>query len=745
MNLLSNNAQKYAFPSLNTPESEKKEEYHKQYTQAIINRSINEGYSSRVAIANECVNFYLGLQSNEAFSFLQRAEDGDTLPAQFMNYNRINNKINIMVGELVEKKYDINVFGLNKDLVSRKLQSKQKALIDFRFQADANDLAQVSGLPPQAPTFQGAFQPESEQDIDDYYEKDYKDIAEIVIKAILKALIPINKWDYQRVAMFRDLLIQGMAFCRIDDIDGIPVAKRVDPRNMVFDANSTDDFLSDSTYFGEIDYMNFGDVIDQYGLTKKELDEAYQQSGQMNFNAGPQFMSVSNDFNVIGNNTNLRFFKNEGGELRILVWKAVWVDYKPYSNKISTDKFGQEHIKRVDADSKEKDVKKTLIKTWRKATLIGGRFVKDWGEIKNQARDWSNLSNAHAPYKALIPNFFNGAVVSKVSLLKSLQNLKDIALYRLQLDMARSGPKAFFYDMNQIPPGMTFPQVMKYLKTTGIIPIDSNASGNPTGFNQFKDIDMSMTANITAYLEISAMLDREMDAVSGINEARQGMVKNASQAVGVTQSSLFQSTLSTAVYYSLFRQLCSDVLNHQAKLAKLAWAGNQRFSPLIGDLGIEFLANDVDLDLHDYGVIIEEVPELIQDKQSFQQIVLAALQSGQLTFPQAMNLMLEKDLQLGVRRLEREHKKFMEEQAKQQEAMMQQQQQELAAQQQQAEGEKRAEQMNSELDRQASMKELLAKGRLDMKGQLIDFKKDVTLAKMQKDLEKQKAASKPKG
>ena len=93
-----NNTFRYSFPSINTPEGEKKEDYHKQYTQAIINRAINEGYNSRVAIANECVNFFLGIQSGAEFNFLQKAEDGDTLPAMWMNYNRINTKIELMIG-----------------------------------------------------------------------------------------------------------------------------------------------------------------------------------------------------------------------------------------------------------------------------------------------------------------------------------------------------------------------------------------------------------------------------------------------------------------------------------------------------------------------------------------------------------------------------------------------------------------------------------------------------------------------
>jgi len=58
-----NTTPSYTFPSLTVPEKEKNEDWHKKFVQAIIHRSIADGYADRYAIANECVNFYLGLQS----------------------------------------------------------------------------------------------------------------------------------------------------------------------------------------------------------------------------------------------------------------------------------------------------------------------------------------------------------------------------------------------------------------------------------------------------------------------------------------------------------------------------------------------------------------------------------------------------------------------------------------------------------------------------------------------------------
>lgn len=741
MNTLSSN---YSFPIITQKESEKKEDYHKQFVQAIVNRSIADGYADRYTVANESVNFYLGLQNGEEFDFMQKAEDGDTLPAMWMNYNRINNKVNIMLGELSQKKYEIFVEGINKELKSRKLQKKTEMLIDLRFQPVADDLESEFGMALQPPQPQSGFVPQSEEELDDFFDREYKDMAEIIVSAILKYLSRVNNWDYQRIQMFADILIMGMAFCRTEIIDGIPVTKRVDPRNMIWDTSATNDFLSDSTYFGEIEYMSIGDVINQFGLTKKEIEEAYADYRSYSLGLG-QNTPGNHDFGLLNNNGGLRFFKQEGGDLRVLVARASWVDYKPLSRKESEDKYGNVHIKRMDPDSEEKEVKKTNIKTWRRGTLIAGKFMKNWGEIPNQARNWTSLSNADAPYKCLIPQYMNGVAISKVHMMKNLQKLKNMALYRLQLDMARSGTKGFFYDTNQLPEGFTLQQVLKYLKTAGIALIDSSgASGSgPTGFNQFKELDLTMSNNIMGYLEISALMDREMDAISGINEARQGMVKNASQAVGVTQSSLFQSTLATAVYYDLFSQFCSHILEHQAKLAKISWAGKERFAPIIGEAGINFLEIDIDMDLHDYAVFIREVPPLVQDQQMYQQLIMAAVQAGQLTFVQAMKLLLEKDVRVGVRQMEREQRKMMEQQqAVEQQMAEQQQQAQLAAEADMEQRRQQAEQLASAVKNEAELKKIMAQGRANMKGQLIDFKKDLAIKKLDNKLKERELGQK---
>ena len=693
------------FPDFTIPDSQKDKTYHKKFVEAITSQSINSGYNFTHRALTECYDYYNGEQTDEAYRFLQEAENGDVLPALWKNYNKIKNKVDLLLGELDTKGYDINVRTINKEAKVRKLEEKQRKLVEARIRPDLEQLQQAVGMNLGLPQ-EG---PQNEQEVHEFFDYSYKESAEIVMEAALKWLAKKHKWDYERRAMFRDILIAGRCVAKLEIVDGLPKARRIDPRLFIFDTAGTDDYLSDATYFGEIRYMNFADAANEYNLTLEEIKTAHNAySDHLKSTA-----NVSSPFDRYG--SELEPFKTyEDGELRVLVECAYWVDTKSYNHKVSTDKYGNDHVKRVDAGKEGKNIKKTRVKIWRQATLVGGSFMKEWGEVKNQPRDVDNLSDTAPPYKIFIPNYLNGRGVSKVMQLKALQDLKNIAMYNVELAMARAGTRAFVYDISQTPEEWDITEVMKYLKSVGIIFIDSKKDNMPSQFNQFQQIDLSMSQTVNQYIEISMMIDREMDAISGINEARQGMVQRASQAVGVTQSAILQSNLATESYFKGFETFCSDILNHQARLVKIAWAGKERFAPIIGDAGVDFLQEDIDMELNDYGVFLESTPPLVDNTEKYEGLITAAMQAGQISLVETLELLvMEPDVKTGIRRLKRQQAE-KEAQEQQYEQQMQQQALQAAAQEKQAdiEGKMQVQQAKTEGDLQKQ--QLANKGSLDV-------------------------------
>lgn len=699
------------FPDFDIPENKKDKEWHKKCAQAITNQSLHNSYDLNYTAINEAYDFYNGIQTNEEFKFLQEAEDGDVLPAKWINYNKIKVKVDLLLGELMEKGYSIRVRATNKEAKSRRLEEKTRLSVEMALKPTGQAFEEEFGLPFSP----NEYVPDNEEELNKYFdgfgEKTYKEKSEIVMEAALKWLAKKNDWSYERKALFMDILIAGRCFGKNEIVNGIPRFRRIDPRFMIFDTNAQDDFLSDSSFFGEVRYMNIGDAAEQYNLTKKQIKEVYNSWKEtQKLNVGHQ----QERFEFLLGNTSLKFFKRERGELRVLVISASWADSKKYNHKYSEDKYGNLHVKRVN-DTASKDVKENIIKVWRKTTLVGGTIVADWGEEENMVRKYDSLHDTRSPYKCLIPNYINGWGVSKVDQLKGLQQLKDITMYNIQLAMARAGAKGFVYDVSQCPDEWDVHTVIKYLKTAGIAFIDSRKDGIPANFNQFQSFDMTLSASVQQYIAIGQMIDAEMDAISGINEARQGIVQNASQAVGVTQSALLQSNLSTKTLFDEFEQLCGHVLNHEAGHVKLSWKEKDIYSPIIGDEGVDFLIEDVDLDMNDYDVFVESTPKILTDINMFHQLVQAALSSQQIGLIDATKLLMEKDVMVGIRTLER----AIEEQEKKQ---LEAEERQMMMQQQQQQGQAQMQQQQSQADIQKEIAKIKAKGEADLKIKLAEIR-----------------------
>lgn len=716
----------FSFPQLHIPDNKKDKEWHKQFVQAIVYQSIDSNYGTYHAALDSLYEFYQGIQTGDEFRFLQESETGDALPAKWMTFNKIGVKVDLLCGELAEKGYDIRVKAINKEAKIRKLEEKNRLLVQMRMQPTAAMLEQRVGLPLQ-PT---GFVPANEQELEEYMEYNYKEKSEIIMESALKYVTRKFNWDFERIACFRDILIAGRTFLKNEVVNGMPKFRRIDPRLMIFDVNAKDDFLSDSTYFGEVHYMTAAEVAERYDLTMEELKEsaaAYEEFLNLNSRGIVQDSSLTG-FACLDSNV-LKFYKSERGELRILVVSAVWKDYKDFDHKISKDKYGKEHIKRVTRGKNSEEYSRKRIQTWRQGSLVGGKFLVDWGETKNQARANSALHEAKCPYIGLIPNYFNGRGISKVQQLKGLQQLKDITMYNIQLAMSRAGAKGFFYDLAQLPEGWTHERAVQYLKTVGIMYIDSQKDGMPAQYNQFKEFDLTISESVGQYLNISMMIDREMDSISGINEARQGIVNKSSQAVGVTQSALFQSNLSTATLFKFFNGMVNQFLQHQAELIKTCWGKKEEFAFIIGDTGIDFLKQDIDLSLDDYGIFVEEVSPLLTDLQQFQNLVTAALQAGQIDFLSALKLLQERDIKQGILKFESELRKAQKRQAEQEERQMQMQQQmmqqEQMGEQQAQQGELQGEMALQQLMNQGKLQDTIAKGRIDLMGKKLDLRRDL--------------------
>ena len=647
------------FPRIDTPKKDLI--YHRQWAKSILTSSITDNWSLRYRVMAEAYKFFLSGSSGELTNFLQKGADGQDLPAMWLSISSLQAKIEMLIGELEQRGYEINVKAVNKEATSRKLEEKEKLRVARRLQPAAQYGEQQTGLPLQDPQQQI---PQTDKELDDFMDLSFKDKAELIMEAALKFTAKMCDWDETRKEMFRDVWIAGKCIARNEIVRGLPRSVRVNPLCFIYDRFATNDNLTDATYFGEVYYMTLGEAAERFNLTDDELaqaNNAYNQFIGMSAQplAGSGVSLTDQFFDAIPNAT-LGWFKNIDNVPRVLVARTCWSDYKvrKYKDEVNA-KYGTEHLQEITNEVRARGKSPIItskMNVWRQCTLIGGTIVREWGECPNQARELSTLEQTEPPYKIWVPNFIMGTNVSKTEQVVGLELLRDICMYNMQLAMNRSAGKVFVYDVSLKPDNMEIEKVLGYAKSSGIILVNTREYNMTAGsLNVMQSYDLSMSQVMNQYIESMAFLDSQINTILGTSPERQGDIPAASQAVGVTQLAVAGSSKVTFSLFSGYERFCSRVLNQQAKFIKIAWANSDRemFAPIVGDVGIDFLKANIDIDLDEFNTWVTSLPPMLADRQKFETFVGQMVMGGQLDPVDALQIVIGPDTKVALRILQR--------------------------------------------------------------------------------------------
>lgn len=728
----------YTFPRLDSPE--KKQAYHESFARAIVNHCINDSYANDYRMMDELYSFIDNGTNGELTQHLQKSEDGSQLPAAWISLNTVPTKVEVMVGELEARGYEIKVKALNKEAYDRRLEEKERLRVERKLQPVMQHIEQTTGMQMGS----GEYIPQTDKELDEYIDLNFKDKAEIIMESALKWLAKKNGWDEERTLLFKDVLITNRCFVRNEIVKGVPRARRISPLNMVVDPSCKTDTLEDATYFGELEYLSIAAAAERYNLSDEEIQQVYSSYNQW-MTANASSASSAEDtyaFRTISGGR-LKWFKEINGQLRVLVIRAVWDDYKvlQHKNEIN-EKYGTEHLQEITEKVRNRDASKIItnkMEVWRQCTIIGGKIVREWGECPNQARTLQDLEIAEPPYKGWIPNFANGRGVSKVERMASIQLMKDISMYNMSVAMSRAGAKGMSFDLAQVPAGMTPEQVMKYMRVFGVLFYNSKeAQFMPGASGSFKEFDMTLSESIGQYIKIMDFYDVEMDKISGVSPERQGVLPGSSTSPTAQQSALTQSNLITAPYFNGFMRFNERVLNQQAKLAAIVFAHSPNlFAPIIGTSGVDFLKDNLDMELQEYGAFVTAMPPMFSDRRYLEGALNIVLQGDPSFVNDYLAIMMESDLSVAVRKFQRKsalRKIYAEQQAQAQAQQDQETQMRISALEQQAQQQAQQTQLmdtqmkNEGQDRRAliSSRTKLASDKLGLMGDAMKVRADLS-------------------
>ena len=654
---------------------------------------------------------------------------GTPFPARMTNYNIIAPKIDLLTSEELRRPMETKISSVNRDAVNRKQDFKVGLILDSLLGDVKKEINDVMGMEIN----QNNEDFEMPDDIEQFMRYTYKEAVEEVAEDGIEYLKQKYRWKEIFKNGFRDLLVLGKVFYRIEVKNGDPFIRRVDPRNIAFDSAIDTDYIDESQWVIEQRWLSVNEILDEFGeeLTKEDVVEL------------EKMRHISSGTELAHYNTSMEWLNYDSSTgVRIRIIQGEWKSIRALKFKVSPNKYDPANPFRKAVSDTYRPRKGEQIETkyvddiWE-GTKIGGRIAVRCRRRPNQVRSVDDAGSTPLSYVGCTHNMSAGRVTSLVDVLKHIQVLYNVVMYHIELTLSRAGGKAVVYDVSQMPSniGMDMQTVLYHIKNDGIIPINSRDEGADTArFNQFQQVDFTLSNSVQQLINLKLMLEQTAGQVCGISPQREGAVSQY-EAVGNVQRTVIQSNLVTENWFFQHSQVKKRVVERVCNLMKICWAEGKRAGFILGDGAFKLLNILPEIALNDYGIFINEGGKDDAIKQSITQLSQAALQSGNLKLLDVIKVLKADTLVEAEHVLENGLKEM------QQQAQMAQQQQQavLQAQAQQAEAQRQHEINLRSIDAEAKINVARenAKGRIDVANIQADVEADMNADKLKTALQKE--------
>ena len=675
----------------------------------------------------------------------------DSFPASLQNYNIIKPKIDLLLGEESKRPFNFRVVQAD-DEVTTKYQEKYKdMLIQTMFQ-----LIDTYGADKAA----------SEEEMNklmsvgEYMLKDYSDIAESLAYHSLEYLLLKENIKTSFLEGFKDLLISSMEVYYTGAVNSEPIVERVNPLYFSFDYSPEVKYIEDGEWAVRLMYMTpsaikdrFYDLLDE--KTFKQILEEYRIGNYGN--AGDSFNHIRwRNFGTYPVTSPTGY--NHYNSHTIEVWHVTWKSYKKVGFLSYMDETGEMQIDVVDETYKPMPDETIewdwVLEVWE-GYRIGNSTYVGVQPIPEQSISIDNPNSNKLPYVGLVHNNVNTPPKSLIEIMKPLQYMYIVLWYRLELAIARDKGKVINMDVTQIPKsmGVDVNKWLHYLSAAGVNLINpyeegwdipGREGGKPSAFNQFGQVDLTMSNVIAEYINLMDKIEEMIGELSGVSRQRQGQVQT-SELVGNVQQTIVQSSHITEYLFYSHSQVKRRVLENVLNIAKNVWSnsGKKKLNYITDDMTKIFMDISDDFLYSDFNIFVTDSTEENNNLQLLKNLYQPAMQNG-AQLSEIADIMTSNN----ITQIKNKLKKLeLERQKREQEAQQKQQEALLKAEQMRKETEesklevKKLEIMQKEEDsiRDAETSLKVALIQADSKEAIENAKLDASKEKTEKDAELKQA------
>lgn len=575
--------------------------------------------------------------------------DASYVPDNVPHHPILVPKIDLLVGEETNRRFDWKIMVSNSDAVSHKEDAKKKFLFE-----------RVTKL------LEANYEEEElkihMEKLGDYMKYDWQDLRERLATQILKHYYNEQDFAGKFNDGFKDALLFAEEIYQTDIIHSEPTLIKLNPFKVRAVRTGNSDRIEDASIVVLEDHKSPNQIVDLFHdeLKPKDLDNILDystQSSSDNYSdddnnhlllrdaldaSGEPFLdSLLHVAEINGHSFN-RNYTDEEGNIRVLT--VYWKSLKKIKKVKYYDEFGETQYKiRSEEYIINEDMGEEEEVLWVNEMWEGTKIGKDiYIKMKPREVQYNKIYNPSLCHAGIIGQIYNtnqGRAVSLVDRMKNYQYMYDVMWDRLNKAISTNYGKIMEVDISKIPENWEMDKWMHFAVANKIAIVDGfkegthgASTGKLAGGNNTiggRSIDMETGNYIQQHVQLLEFIKFEMGEITGVNAQRQGQVENR-ETVGGVERAVTQSSHITEWWFTKHEKLKLRVLSAFLETAKIALKGNnKKVQYILDDLSIEMLNMDGDsFNEADYGILLTSSNKTMELEQILKQNAQAFMQNG---------------------------------------------------------------------------------------------------------------------
>ena len=699
------------FPRQLLPNTKKTKKWGEENMDWAENISYSNNGRIRKSLRNKTINFnlYNGVLYMGDLTYYVNPHNKKLAkpPTKIQHYAVMNEPIDLLAGEEINRKSNMVASVVNPDSISLKEESKMKAARQMLLQMMQSDK-----------------EPEEEaSELERFLNYNWQDLREVRANHILKHFMRDVDFDTKLNQGFKHVLINTEEIYLFDISNGNPTMEVLNPKKVYTLRSGLSNRIEDADIIIIDDYWSPGAIQDRFyaDLSKKDSKYISELLNNPNSNTGDgvyfdekaQYIYLPDpdeEYYDLENNLSAGYegglprgnWVDGDGNIRVLrmYWRSSQKVLKVTKIDLETgdtyDEFESEDYV-IDKDLGEKSEEYWRNEIWE-GTKIGGKIYLNIKPREIQYRRMANISICNPPIVGQIYSTNQLKPQSLVDKMKPLQYTYDVVMYDFLKDLSTNVGKIGEIDLAKIPEKWSIDKFLHFVKTEHLAFVDSFKESNKGipagGYNTIggRAVDLDLTENLRFQIEILSYLKNAMYDLVGITPQRLGDVHNR-ETLGGIERAVTQSSHITAEIFAIHDNVKKRCAERLLETAKYALKGNQLKLPYVTNEGINGIL-DIDGDdfaESDYGIFIENDLDLAGLRQKLEQSAQAWSQNGTVKPSTIMSIFTDTSLMSIQRRIEKDE-------LEQQQRVQEEQQQQIQVQQQQIQATQQAEAQRFQLE-----------------------------------------------